>query len=128
MKSSSLMLTKKVFLPMPSLFSIHDRTIGNFKRYSERNFREACDDCLFSIEDLWLQYQIGVGSFFYFKLLKIELKSKQGVYLVLKRGSLYNKYLKPLESFCEKLFRIPFIGVFNFSTSKYWSLRPSNAQ
>lgn len=49
-----------------------------------------------------------VGSFFYFKLKKIELKSQQGVDLVVKRGALYDKYLIPLESFYDKFLRFPF--------------------
>jgi SAM-dependent methyltransferase len=94
---------------MPSLFSVHDRMLGHFKRYNKRNFREAVDDSLFSIIDLWFQDQIGmVGSFFYFKLKKIELKSQQGVDLVVKRGALYDKYLIPLESFYDKFLRFPF--------------------
>jgi len=94
---------------MPSLFSMHDKMLGHYKRYNKRNFREAVDDSLFSVEDLWFQDQIGmVGSFFYFKLRKIELKSQQGVALVAKQGALYDKYLIPLESFYDKFLRFPF--------------------
>ena len=94
---------------MPSLFSVHDKMLGHYRRYNKINFRKSVDDSLFSIKDLWFQDQIGmIGSFFYFKLRKIVLKSEQGAALVTKQGALYDKYLIPLESFYDKLFRFPF--------------------
>jgi len=94
---------------MPSLFSVHDKMIGHYRRYNKKNFREAVDNALFSIKDLWFQDQIGmIGSFFYFKLRKIKLKSEQGADLVTKQGALYDKYVIPLERFYDRFLRFPF--------------------
>lgn len=94
---------------MESLFSVHDKMLGHYRRYNKKNFREAVDTSLFSIKDLWFQDQIGMlGSFFYFKMRKIELKSEEGAALVTKQGALYDKYVIPVESFYDKFFRFPF--------------------
>ena len=49
-----------------------------------------------------------MGSFVFFKLKKIELKSNEGVDLVKNQGKLYDKYLIPIEKFYEKFITLPF--------------------
>ncbi|MDO8805330.1 MAG: class I SAM-dependent methyltransferase [Elusimicrobiota bacterium] len=94
---------------MPSLFSVHDRSLGHYRRYNKINFRSAVDSSLFNIKDLWFQDQIGMlGSFIFFKMKKIELKSEQGASLVTKQGALYDKYVIPLERFYDRFLRFPF--------------------
>lgn len=94
---------------MQSLFSVHDKMLGHYRRYNKKNFRAMVDDKLFVTKDLWFQDAIGmVGSFIFFKLKKIELKSDQGVDLVKNQGKFYDKFLIPFEKFYEKFIRLPF--------------------
>ena len=94
---------------MPSLFSVHDKMLGHYRRYNKKNFREAVDNNLFTVKELWYQDQVGMlGSFFYFKVRKIELKSEHGAALVSNQGALYDKYVIPLEHFWDKFIRFPF--------------------
>jgi len=93
----------------PSLFSIHDKMIGHFRRYNKTNFRAMVDSTLYKTKSLWYQDALGmIGSYIYFKLKKIELKSDKGVNLVKKQGALYDKYLIPFERFYEKFITLPF--------------------
>ena len=94
---------------MQSLFSVHDKMLGHYRRYNKTNFRAMVDPSLFVTKKLWFQDSIGmVGSFIFFKLKKIELKSNEGVDLVKNQGKLYDKYLIPFEKFYEKFIRLPF--------------------
>ena len=94
---------------MPSLFSVHDEMLGHYRRYNKRNFKAAVDSSLYNIKDLWFQDEIGmVGSFVFFKVRKIKLKSEDGANLVKNQGSIYDKYVIPFESFFEKFIRFPF--------------------
>lgn len=94
---------------LPWLFSVHDRMLGHYRRYNKRNFRAMVDDSKYTVRDLWFQDAIGVlGSFIFFKLRKIELKSDQGVELVTKQGAVYDRYVIPFESFYERFVRLPF--------------------
>ena len=94
---------------MPSLFSVHDKMLGHFRRYNKTNFRAMVDSNLFVTKKLWFQDAIGMmGSFVFFKLKKIELKSNEGVDLVKNQGKLYDKYLIPIEKFYEKFITLPF--------------------
>jgi len=94
---------------MPSLFSVHDKMLGHYRRYNKTNFRAMVDPHLYKTNDLWFQDAIGmIGSFIFFKFKKIELKSDKGVDLVKNQGKLYDRYLIPLEKFYEKFIRLPF--------------------
>lgn len=94
---------------MPFLFSVHDKMLGHFRRYNKKNFRKMVDNQLFEIKHLWFQDEIGmIGSFIFFKILGIKLKSKQGVSLVKNQGVFYDKYIIPFERFYEKFIRFPF--------------------
>ncbi|MBA3704783.1 MAG: class I SAM-dependent methyltransferase [Bacteroidetes bacterium] len=102
----------KVLIEVPamqSLFSVHDKMLGHYRRYNKTNFRAMVDPDLYKTKDLWYQDAIGmIGSFIFFKLKKIELKSDKGVDLVKNQGKFYDKYLIPFEKFYEKLIRLPF--------------------
>ena len=94
---------------MPFLFSVHDEMLGHYRRYNKKNFKAAVDPDLFDIRDLWYQDEIGMlGSFIFFKLKKIKLKSPEGASLVKNQGLFYDKYVIPFESFYERFFRFPF--------------------
>lgn len=94
---------------MPSLFSVHDTMLGHYRRYNKTNFKAMVDASLYRIHDLWYQDSIGmVGSFIFFKMKKIELKTEQGVDLVKNQGKFYDRYLIPFEKFYEKFVRLPF--------------------
>ncbi len=102
----------KVLIEVPamqSLFSVHDKMLGHYRRYNKVNFRAMVDSTLYKTKKLWYQDAIGmIGSFIFFKIKKIELKSDKGLDLVKNQGSLYDKYLIPFESFYEKYIRLPF--------------------
>ena len=94
---------------MPSLFSQHDEMLGHFRRYNKKNFKDMVDTRLYDIKDLWFQDEIGmVGSFVYFKMKKVRLKSKEGIGLVKNQGKLYDKYIIPFEKFYGRFLRFPF--------------------
>ncbi len=94
---------------MPSLFSVHDKMLGHYRRYNKTNFRAMVDENLYNIKKMWFQDAIGmVGSFLFFKLKKIELKSDKGVDLAKNQGVIYDKYLIPFEKFYEKFITLPF--------------------
>jgi 2-polyprenyl-3-methyl-5-hydroxy-6-metoxy-1,4-benzoquinol methylase len=94
---------------MPFLFSAHDEMLGHYRRYNKKKFRAMIDSSLYDINDLWFQDEIGmIGSFVYFKMKKVRLKSEEGVSLVKNQGNLYDKYVIPFEKFYEKFLRFPF--------------------
>lgn len=102
----------KVLIEVPalqSLFSVHDKMLGHFRRYNRANFKAMVDSSLYETKKLWYQDAIGVvGSFIFFKLKKIELKSNEGVNLVKNQGNVYDKYLIPFEKFYERFITLPF--------------------
>jgi len=102
----------KVLIEVPalqSLFSVHDTMLGHYRRYNKTNFKAMVDPNLYSTKKLWYQDAIGmIGSFVFFKLKKIELKSDKGIDLVKNQGGVYDKYIIPFESFYEKFIRLPF--------------------
>ena len=88
---------------LPMLFSVHDKMLGHFRRYNRRSFRSMVDDELYSIEKLWYQDPFGVlGSLVFFKILKIQLNSAEGVKLVSNQGGVYDKYIIPLTKRMER--------------------------
>lgn len=92
-----------------SLFSIHDKILGHYRRYNKKNFKLMVNTDFFQIKKLWYQDAIGMlGSFFYFKLKKINLQSSDGVSLVKNQGILYDKFIIPFERFYEKFLKLPF--------------------
>ncbi len=94
---------------MQSLFSVHDKMLGHYRRYNKKNFRAMVNENLYTIKKLWFQDAIGmVGSFIFFKLKKVELKSDEGVDLVKNQGKFYDKYLIPIEKFYERFITLPF--------------------
>ncbi len=102
----------KVLIEVPamqSLFSVHDKMLGHYRRYNKTNFRQMVDPDLYQTKDLWYQDAIGmIGSFFFFKLKKTELNSNKGIDLVKNQGVIYDKYLIPFEKFYEKFIQLPF--------------------
>lgn len=102
----------KILIEVPAmqmLFSVHDKMLGHYRRYNKKNFKYMVDEKLFSIKKLWFQDTIGmVGSFIFFKLKKVELKSDKGSDLVKNQGKFYDKYLIPIEKFYEKFITFPF--------------------
>jgi 2-polyprenyl-3-methyl-5-hydroxy-6-metoxy-1,4-benzoquinol methylase len=102
----------KVLIEVPAmkfLFSIHDDMLGHYRRYNKGNFKAMVDTDLYKIHDLWFQDEIGVfGSFIFFKLRGVKLKSEEGVNLVIKQGGIYDKYIIPFEKFFERFIRFPF--------------------
>lgn len=94
---------------MPFLFSHHDEMLGHFRRYNKKNFQAMVDTDLFGVVDLWFQDEIGmIGSFIYFKMKKVRLKSQEGIDLVKNQGGIYDKYVIPFEKFYERFLRFPF--------------------
>ena len=94
---------------MQSLFSKHDELLGHYRRYNKKNFRQMVDSNLYNIKKLWYQDSIGMaGSFIFFKMKKVSLKSSEGISLVNNQGKIYDKYLIPIEKFYEKFINLPF--------------------
>jgi SAM-dependent methyltransferase len=101
-----------VLIEVPALqflFSPHDKLLGHYRRYTKRTLKAIIDPDKFVIEDIWYQDPLGIlGSLYYFKFKKIELKSEIGLDLVKNQGKIYDKYLVPLQSFIGKYIRLPF--------------------
>ena len=94
---------------LPFLFSKHDESLGHYRRYTKKMLRSIVDTNKFEILKLWYQDPIGVlGSFYYFKVRKIKLKSDAGENLVSTQGNIYDKYVIPFEKKLEKLITFPF--------------------
>ncbi|MEI7662934.1 MAG: methyltransferase domain-containing protein [Bacteroidota bacterium] len=94
---------------LPKLFSIHDETLGHFRRYNKKMLKSIIDENKFEVVKMWYQDPIGVlGSLYFFKLRKIKIKSDQGLDLAKNQGGIYDKYIIPMEKFIEKLITFPF--------------------
>ena len=102
----------KILIEVPALeflFSIHDETLGHYRRYNKYNFKQMVDKDIFNIEKLFYNDAIGVfGSLFYFKFKKISIKSESGINLANKQGKIYDKYIIPFEKWYESFLTIPF--------------------
>lgn len=93
---------------MTWLFSDHDRSLGHYRRYTKASMNQIIDKKKFNIEDMWYQDILGmIGSFLYFKLQKIRLKTSRGVRLIQTSGQLYDTYIIPFERVIEKIIRFP---------------------
>jgi hypothetical protein len=49
-----------------------------------------------------------LGSFIFFKMKNVNLKSSKGINLVNNQGEVYDKYLIPVEKFYENIINLPF--------------------
>ena len=93
---------------LPFLFSDHDVSLGHYRRYTKASMKRIINRNIFTIEDMWYQDFFGaIGSFFYFKLQKIRLKTARGVKLFKTSGQIYDKYIIPFERTIEKYIRFP---------------------
>jgi SAM-dependent methyltransferase len=101
-----------VLIEVPALqflYSAHDETLGHYRRYNKKLLKKAIDLNKYEIVKLWYQDPIGVfGSFLYFKLLKIKIKSDEGLKLAKNQGGFYDKYIIPFEKKIEKYITFPF--------------------
>lgn len=94
---------------MPSLFSVHDEILGHFRRYNKTHLRSIIDIKKYEITKLWYQDPIGVfGSWYFFKMKKIKVKSDEGLNLAKNQGGIYDKYVIPFEKQIERLITFPF--------------------
>ena len=94
---------------LPMLFSVHDEMLGHYRRYDKKMLLRAVDTKKYIIKDIWYNDPIGaLGSFYFFKLRKIKLKSERGVNIFKKQGQFYDKFLVPLQKKIESYFRAPF--------------------
>lgn len=94
---------------IPGLFSIHDEILGHFRRYNKRMLKSIVDVDKYEVVKIWYQDPIGVlGSYFFFKLRKIKLKSEEGLTLAKNQGGVYDKYVIPFEKQLEKFITFPF--------------------
>lgn len=93
---------------LPSLFSVHDEMLGHYRRYNKKTLKNIVDVDKYVIQEIWYQDLIGVfGSLLFFKIKKTKLASTDGVQLVKNQGSVYDKYVIPLESTLEKFIHFP---------------------
>lgn len=94
---------------LPKLFSIHDESLGHYRRYNKKMLKSIIDENKYDLVKMWYQDPIGVlGSLYFFKLRKIKIKSGQGLDLAKNQGGIYDKYIIPVEKFIEKLITFPF--------------------
>jgi SAM-dependent methyltransferase len=94
---------------LPWLFSVHDEMLGHYRRYNKKMLRSIVDTDKYEIKQIWYQDPIGVlGSFFFFKLRRIKLKSEKGRRLAKNQGSLYDKWVIPFEKCIERYITFPF--------------------
>ncbi len=94
---------------LPMLFSVHDEMLGHYRRYDKKMLLRAVDTKKYIIKDIWYNDPIGaLGSFYFFKLRNIKLKSDRGVNIFKKQGQFYDKFLVPLQKKIESYFRAPF--------------------
>jgi SAM-dependent methyltransferase len=102
----------KILIQVPALeflYSIHDKMLGHFRRYNKYNFKEMVDQDIYKIEKLFYNDAIGIlGSLYFFKIKKINLKSESGINLANNQGKIYDKYIIPFEKWYESFLRIPF--------------------
>jgi 2-polyprenyl-3-methyl-5-hydroxy-6-metoxy-1,4-benzoquinol methylase len=91
------------------LYSVHDKMVGHFRRYNKKSLRSIIDMSNLEIVNLWYQDPIGIlGSFLYFKMKKIKLKSDAGEKLVRTEGNIYDKFVIPFEKQIERYVTFPF--------------------
>ncbi|MCD4664844.1 MAG: hypothetical protein K8R68_06190, partial [Bacteroidales bacterium] len=91
------------------LFSEHDKMLGHFRRYNKKTLKNIIDTDKYEIIKIWYQDPIGIlGSLFFFKIRKIRLKSEQGLNIVKNQGSVYDKFVIPIEKRIEKYITFPF--------------------
>ena len=91
------------------MFSSHEKNLGHYRRYDKKSLKGIIDLDKFEIVDLWYQDILGVlGSLYYFKLKKTDLKSESGHGLVRNQGKIYDKILIPIQGLFEKIIRFPF--------------------
>ena len=94
---------------LPLLYSVHDKTLGHYRRYNRKNFGEMVDSVRYKTERLWYQDIIGVvGSLVFFKLLKVRLNSSEGMKLVKNQGGFYDRVLVPISKYVERFITFPF--------------------
>ncbi len=94
---------------LPCLFSVHDQTLGHYRRYNKKMLKRIIDPNKYEIKKIWYQDPIGVlGSFYFFKLRKIKIKSDEGENLVSSQGGIYDKLIIPFEKAIERLITFPF--------------------
>jgi len=94
---------------LPSLFSVHDKVLGHYRRYNKKMIKSIVDIDKYETVKLWYQDPIGVlGSLYFFKLRKIKMKSDQGFNLAKNQGGIYDKYVIPFEKNIEKIIKFPF--------------------
>ncbi|MBN1182047.1 MAG: class I SAM-dependent methyltransferase [Bacteroidales bacterium] len=94
---------------LPGLYSVHDEILGHYRRYNKKMLRSIIDPDKYELLKLWYQDPIGVfGSYFFFKLRKIKIKSDEGMNLAKNQGGIYNKVVIPFEKCIEKVIRFPF--------------------
>jgi len=94
---------------MPFLYSNHDKMLGHYRRYNKKTLLSKIDTQKFEITKLWYQDPIGVfGSWYFFKMRKIILKSEEGLNFVKNNGGIYDKYVIPFEKQVERLVTFPF--------------------
>ncbi len=94
---------------LPCLFSVHDETLGHHRRYNKKMLKKIIDPNKFEIKKIWYQDPIGVlGSFYFFKLRKIKIKSDEGENLVSSQGGIYDKFIIPFEKAIERVITFPF--------------------
>jgi len=94
---------------LPLLFSVHDKMLGHYRRYTKKMLKDLVDLDKYEIVKLWYNDPVGVfGSLVFFKFRKVKLKSKEGVKAVKKQGQFYDKYLIPAQQKIEKYITFPF--------------------
>ena len=93
---------------LPGLFSVHDESLGHYRRYNKKMLKSIIDLSKFEIVKIWYQDPIGIlGSLFFFKFRKIKLKTEQGLNLAKTEGGIYDKYIIPFEKMIEKVIDFP---------------------
>lgn len=93
---------------LPFLFSDHDRSLGHYRRYTKTSMKRIINMNKFIIENMWYQDFFGmIGSFLYFKLQKIQLKTPRGVKLLQTNGQFYDRYIIPFERIVERYIQFP---------------------
>lgn len=91
------------------LYSQHDNMLGHFRRYTKKYLESIINTDRYKIDKMFYNDPIGVlGSFYYFKIKGIQLKSDEGLNLVKKQGSIYDRFIIPFEQIVEKLITFPF--------------------
>jgi len=91
-----------------SLYSVHDEILGHYRRYNKKTILKAVDTSRYKIVKMFYSDIIGVlGSFIFFKLMKIKLNSIEGKELVSTQGRIYDKVIIPIQNLIEKFIHPP---------------------